>query len=235
MTSIVRHKSGALAHSAKSEIDAFFEAASCVPAAPNSGRGRLIFALDATASRGPTWNAAREIQGMMFETATRYGSLEIQLAFYRGTECKAFSFVNDGPRLAALMSKIEVQAGQTQIGKILQHTIDETIRQPVGTLIFIGDCMEENPDRLAGLASELGMLGVRAFMFHEGKDKTAEWVFRDIARLTGGAFAAFNSTAPETLAELLSAVAAYAAGGLEALEHHASKEAMKLLKAIAKD
>jgi len=88
----------------------------------------------------------------------------------------------------------------------------------VRALVFIGDAMEEELDELAGLAGELGILGVRAFLFQEGEDARAERAFREIARLTGGAWCRFDRNAPSELRDLLGAVAAYAAGGPAVLE-----------------
>ena len=47
-------------------------------------RGRLIFALDATASRQPTWDRACQLQGDMFAAAAELGGLALQLVWYRG-------------------------------------------------------------------------------------------------------------------------------------------------------
>lgn len=208
--------------SSKSDIDGFLEAAAKLPAGVESGRGRLIFALDATMSRQATWDIAQSVQGRMFATAAAHGGLDVQLVYYRGfSECKASRFVAGGQSLASLMSKIGVGAGQTQIAKVLAHTLDETRRVPVRALVFVGDAMEEQLDVLAGLAAELGLLGVKAFLFQEGRDRIAEQAFRKIAQLTGGAYAAFDISAPERLVALLSAAAAYAAGGRPALEFEA--------------
>ena len=83
--------------------------------------------------------------------------------------------------------------------------------------VFVGDAMEENPDRLAALAGELALQGVKAFMFQEGLDLAARRTFTEIARLTGGAYSAFDSGAAARLEALLRAAAAYAAGGYAAL------------------
>jgi hypothetical protein len=60
-----------------SAVDAFVEAAKRAPAPISSGRGRLIFALDATMSRQPTWDTAQALQGRMFEAAARLGGLDV--------------------------------------------------------------------------------------------------------------------------------------------------------------
>jgi hypothetical protein len=205
---------------AKAEIDQFIAAAN--RPAPAAGRGRLIFALDATMSRQPTWDLAQAVQAKMFETAAAHGGLEVQLVYYRGfRECMASRFLSGGKDLSALMTKISVAAGHTQIAKVLRHTLDEAARSPVRALIFIGDAMEEKTDDLADLAGRLGLLGVKAFVFQEGSDRAVERAFRQIALLSGGAYATFDAAAPQRLAALLSAVAAYASGGQLALEAEA--------------
>ncbi|WOJ89943.1 VWA domain-containing protein [Methylocapsa polymorpha] len=208
--------------SAKSDIDQFLDAAAKLPAPAASGRGRLVFALDATMSRQSTWDLAQTVQTKMFATAAAHGGLEVQLVYYRGFgECKASPFMSGGQGLAGLMTKISVGAGQTQIEKVLRHVRDEARKTPIRALVFVGDAMEEQLDVLASVAGELGLLGVKAFLFQEGRDAIAEQAFRQIALLTGGAYATFDSSAPERLVALLSAVAAYAAGGRRALEFEA--------------
>jgi hypothetical protein len=207
---------------AKSDVDLFLDAVSKRPAPAQSERGRLIFALDATMSRQSTWDLAQSVQGNMFETAAAHGGLEVQLVYYRGFgECKASRFMSAGQGLAGLMSKIAVGAGETQIEKVLRHVLHEANDNPVRALVFVGDAMEERIDVLAELAGQIGLLGVKAFLFQEGRDKAAEQAFRQIALLTGGAYATFDSSAPSRLVALLSAVAAYAAGGRRALEFEA--------------
>ncbi len=197
------------------------------------GRGRLIFALDATMSRQPTWDLAQQVQGQMFAAAAACGGLDIQLVYFRGfNECRASAFMRDGAGLGAAMAKIEVRGGQTQIGRVLRHIRAERGERPLGAFVYVGDAMEENADALGRIAGELGLLGVKGFFFHEGGDATAAVCFKDLARLTGGAFATFDSSAPGRLAALLRAAAAYAAGGHKALRDRAEagdREARLLL------
>jgi len=227
-----------LSRSARAEaVEAFIREARRVGAAAEPGR--LIFALDATMSRQPTWDLAQSLQGGMFDAAAALGGLDVQLVFFRGFgECRASDFVGAGQGLAALMSKISCRGGRTQIAKVFRHVLEETGAaleetgaRRVGAVVFVGDAMEEKADELCELAGRLGLLGVKAFMFHEGGDAEAGAAFREIARLTGGAYAAFDASAPRRLAELLSAAAAYAAGGLAELERRADKgeDAARLL------
>ncbi len=131
------------------------------------------------------------------------------------------------------MSAIDCRGGQTQIGRVLGHARQEHGRRPVQALVFVGDAMEEQIDDLCAVAGELGLLGVRAFMFQEGHDPVAEKAYREIARLTHGAYGRFDTGAAHELGELLRAVAAYAAGGLEALQALSSRQAGGAQKLLA--
>lgn len=183
-----------------------------------TGRGRLVFALDATASRQPTWDTACDVQAQMFVEADRLGGLDVQLVYYRGYgECRASKWVSRPADLVRLMTGVTCLAGKTQIGRVLAHALNETRKKPIGALVLVGDCFEEDVDRVGDLAGQLGLLGVRTFVFHEGKDVIAERAFRQIAKLTKGAYCPLDAASPRQLRELLGAVAAYAAGGRRAL------------------
>jgi hypothetical protein len=215
---IPKSKTDALAQpSASADIAAFVAKAKAM--APHaSGRGRLVFALDATMSRQPTWDMACALQADMFREAAAIGSLDIRLVYFRGiSECRASGWISDTAQLARLMGKIACQGGHTQIGKVLSETRREAVASGVRALVFVGDAMEESVDELCAKAGELGLLKVPVFMFQEGHDPVAEQAFREIARLTGGAWCRFDPGAAAQLRELLRAVAAYAAGGREAL------------------
>jgi len=220
--------------STRSEIDVFLsKVKSLAPATGSGQRGRLIFALDATMSRQPTWDTACRLQADMFREAAAIGGLDVQLVYYRGlTECRASSWVSKAERLAALMEQIDCRGGHTQIAKIISHAKRETQTKKVQALVFVGDAMEEKLDDLCHGAGELGLLGVPAFMFQEGNNPITEQAFREIARLSHGAFCRFDVGAAHQLAELLRAVAAYAAGGMRALADLSARQqagAMKLL------
>src|SRR6202011_5711431 len=92
-----------------------------------------------------------------------------------------------------------------------------------------GDAMEENLDDLCHAAGELGLLSVPAFMFQEGDDPVSERAFREIARLTRGAYCRFDPGAAHQLAELLRAAAACAAGGRRHQAPRADEIAMAAL------
>ena len=218
--------------SASEDIAAFVAKARAMAPHTEGGRGRLIFALDATMSRQPTWDMACALQADMFREAASLGSLDIRLVYYRGlNECRASAWISDSAQLAKLMSKIDCRGGNTQIGKVLSEARREAVASGVRAMVFVGDAMEENVDELCVKAGELGLLKVPVFMFQEGHEETAEHAFREIARLTGGAWCKFDPGAAAQLRDLLRAVAAYAAGGREALKRLSARQssAAKLL------
>jgi hypothetical protein len=199
-----------------SQVEAFLRRSQAMRVATTEAQGRLIFALDATASRQPTWDAACELQVQMFNEVC---GLNVQLVYFRGhKECRASGWYSSGDRLGGLMRNIQCMSGATQIGRIIDHVIGQTNKAKVAAAVFVGDCMEEDLDELASKARELGSLGLPMFMFQEGRDTTAEAAYRKIATLTHGAYCHFDTGAAHQLAELLRAVAAYATGGVKALE-----------------
>ncbi len=218
--------------SAARDVDSFLAKLAATPnARPSSQRGRLIFAMDATASRQPTWDHAAQIQGEMFLATEALGGLELQLCFYRGFgEFKVSRWLSCSQDLVRLMTSVNCRAGQTQIYKVLSHALNETRQRKVSALVFVGDCTEENVDRLGALAGELGVHGVPAFVFHEGHDPHAAFAFREIARLSGGAYCRFDSGSASTLKDLLRAVAVFAAGGRPALQDLASRSKGEVLQ-----
>ena len=223
-----------LAASPRAEIDAFLnQLKSLDPAANTGGRGRLLFALDATMSRQPTWDQACVLQAEMFREAAAAGGLDIQLVYYRGlSECRASAWIGEARQLGELMSHIDCRGGHTQIAKVLSHARRESEKAPLGALIFVGDAMEESLDDLCASAGELGLRSVPAFMFQEGYDPVCEQAFREIARLTRGAYCRFAPGAADELGELLRAAAAYAAGGMKALADLRAKHSAGASKLI---
>ena len=207
------------APSSRAEIDAFLDKVRTIERTTTAGkRGRLIFALDATMSRQPTWDAACKLQADMFLEAQAIGGLDVQLVYFRGlSECRASRWVSEPAALASLMETIDCRGGHTQINKVLAHARRETEKSKVQALVYVGDAVEEAVDDLCARAGELGLLSVPAFVFQEGADPLVEQAFREIARLSRGAYCRFNAGAAHELRQLLRAVAAYAAGGIKAL------------------
>ena len=206
------------AQESSDDVSAFLSKVASIPRSAKSGGGRIIFALDATASRQPTWDQASHIQAEMFKETERLGGLEVQLLFYRGYgECKASKWLTDTKTLLRHMTGVTCLAGRTQLRRVLDHAAKEARVRKVDALIFVGDAMEEDIDAVGHKAGELGLLGLPCFMFHEGQDPISWNAFQQIARLSGGACCRFDPSAARQLRDLLAAVAVYAAGGRAAL------------------
>jgi hypothetical protein len=221
-TNIAPRQSGDV--SSRDDVEQFLSQVRAMPQVAASGRrGRLVLAMDATMSRQHSWDTAQAIQSGMFAEAGRIGGLDVQLVYFRGfDECRASKWSSDTKSLARLMSGVSCRGGNTQILRVLKHVRHEAGNGTVNACVYIGDAMEENIDQLAHVAGEVGMIGVPVFMFQEGHDRGAETGFREIARLTRGAYFRFGSDAARILRELLAAVAVYAAGGMTALADHSA-------------
>ena len=224
MSSIKRHD-GRTEPAPAGDVEAFLERVRQAPApASQTGRGRLVLAMDATMSRQHSWDQAIAIQSDMFAEAGRLNGLDVQLVYFRGQgECRASRWSPDTQSLARLMSSIRCAGGRTQILRVLKHLKGEAAAGKVNACVYIGDAMEEPIDQLAAIAGEVGLLGVPVFMFQEGNDAGAEAGFREIARLTRGAYFRFGHDSAKVLRELLMAVAVYAAGGYKALSSHSAE------------
>jgi hypothetical protein len=211
--------------STRAHLEAFFARA-------NPIRARLIFALDATASRQPTWDTASNLQAQMFETVAAIGELDVQLVYYRGHgECVASRWHSDAQSLAAVMSRVTCAAGHTQIRRVLAHARKESAHEKVSAVILVSDQCEEVPVDLYVEARELG---APVFMFQEGSDERVAKIYAEIARITGGAHCKFDAGAAQRLADLLKAVAAFATGGIRALADQKTESARLLLTQIRK-
>ena len=201
----------------RDEIDQFINRSRAL-ANPGGGHPRLLFGIDATASRQPTWDRACELQGRMFRATRDLGGLAVQLCYYRGFgELRASRWLEDEASLLQQMNQVRCAGGYTQIERLLNHALREHAAAPIRALVFIGDAVEEAVDSLCGKAGECGMLGLTLFMFQEGQDYEVEQCFKSMARVSKGAYARFDHDSPHQLADLLGAVASYAAAGSQGL------------------
>ncbi len=209
--------------SSHQDIDAFLKQAQQL-ATPAAGNARIIFALDATASRERTWDHACHLQSEMFLETKELGKLAVQLCHYGGlNNFSASGWLQDTNSLLNRMNSVKCLGGHTQIARLLEHALKQTRQQPVQAIIFIGDCVEEPVDFLCQLSGQLGIHSTPLFIFQEGRDITAARAFKQMAKLSGGAYCRFDDNSAATLKALLSAVAVYATGGRRALLEYAKK------------
>ena len=133
-----------------SEVDRFLTE----KAQETARRGRLIFALDATASRQETWDMACQLQAQMFSEVATIGALDVQLVYYRGPsghaegECRASRWYDSPIYLTKAMSSIVCRAGYTQIRRVLLHCCQEALRSKINAVVFVGDACEESGGQL---------------------------------------------------------------------------------------
>ena len=207
--------------SSGAEVADFIARVNTIAPVGSSGRGRLIFAMGATMSRQPTWDLALGLQADMFHAVKEVGGLDVQLVYFRGFgETRASKWVSDPDALARLMTGVSCQGGYTQIRKVLTHARRESEQNKVNAVVYVGDCMEEDIDELCQRSGSLGLLGTPMFLFQEGRDQKAEQTFKEIARLTRGAYCHFDAGSARQLRQLLAAVAVYATGGHKALRDY---------------
>lgn len=226
----IAKKKSDLPISSTNDVQQFLSKLATIPKA--GGEARLIFALDATASREATWDVASQLQSEMFLSAQSLGGLTTQLCYFRGFgEFFNSKWQSSADEIVRVMSRISCQAGATQIERTFRHAISENENKKIKCIVYIGDAMEESLDRLAELAGKLGLLNIPLFMFQEHGDPVAKNAFMELSRLSGGAYAQFDRASADHLKELLKAVAIYAVGGLRALQDFSksSSREVKLL------
>ncbi len=160
----------------------------------------------------------------MFDATADVGDLAVQLCYYRGfNEFHHSAWCSSARDLLREMSAVRCLGGHTQIKRVLDHASAEHRKQAIKAVVFVGDAVEENPDDLCHLAGQLGVLRIPLFMFQEDIDSAVRSTFKQMAELSGGAYAPFNLASAAELKNLLAAVAVYAAGGRKALEQFESR------------
>jgi hypothetical protein len=152
----VKQQSGSVeTRSSGAEVDAILARVNTLAPISSDGRGRLIFAMDATMSRQPTWDLALGLQADMFRAVKEIGGLDVQLVYFRGfEETRASKWVSDPEALARLMTRVSCQGGYTQIRKVLTHARRESEKHKVNAVIYVGDCIIGSGCRLRGWRSQ---------------------------------------------------------------------------------
>ena len=205
--------------SSKPAINQFLAKAAAVKPPAEGATQRLIFAMDATASRSPTWDLACSLNAELFGAVRDVGNILVQLVYFRGfDEFRASPWKSTPDALLNTMLGVRCLGGRTQILRVLEHVRRECALHPIRALLLVGDCFEENPTEVVAAAGQLAVYGVPMFIFQEGHDPYAAQTFAELARITRGAHVPFRQGSAQELRELLRAVAAYAARGRSGLE-----------------
>ena len=176
---------------------------------------RLVFALDATASRERAWAAARQVTDSLFGAAP--GGIEVALAVHGGGRMTAFGgFHRDVGALRDEAAGISCEPGPTRMLDIVR----ESLRRPgVRAMVYIGDCFEEDESAALALAGSLRLRGTKLVVLQDESSGTtsALRVFRAMAGRTGGIVLPFDAGSLDPLRDALGAVASYVAGGRDML------------------
>jgi hypothetical protein len=199
------------------------------------GRPRLIFAVDATASREPAWAAARMVTDALVKALP--GELDVALAVHGGSRVHTFTaFTSNAAMLRDRAAGVACEAGVTRMLPILASGL----KQPaVRVVVYIGDVFEESVPQGRRLADAMGVRGSTLIVLHDTADPAARRdteVFWDLAKRTRGCVVPFDANAPGRLRDLLSAVAVYAVGGEKLLRarRHELPGAVVLLDHLGK-
>jgi hypothetical protein len=175
-------------------------------------RPRLIFAVDATASREPAWAAARQVTDVLVKALP--GELDVALAVHGGSRVHTFTaFTGDAATLRDQTAGIACVAGLTRLLPMLSASLTQPA---VRVVVYIGDVFEESVQQGRKLADAMGRQGTRLIVLHDTADRSARRdaeVFWDLAKRTGGCVLPFDASSSARLRDLLSAVAVYAVGG----------------------
>ena len=197
-------------------------------------RPRLVFAVDATASREPAWAAARQVTDALVKALP--GELDVALAVHGGSRVHTFTaFTSDASTLRDRAAGVACHAGMTRLLPILATSLKQ---QSVRVVIYIGDVFEESLPQGRQLADAMGGRGTKLIVLHDTADPGARRdaeVFWDLAKRTGGCVLPFDAGASGKLRDILSAVAVYAVGGEKLLRErrHALPGAVALLEHLS--
>ncbi len=175
-------------------------------------RPRLIFAVDATASREPAWAAARQVTDALVRALP--GELDVALAVHGGSRVHTFTaFTSTANTLRDRAAGVSCVAGMTRLLPILSASLN---RAAIKVVVYVGDVFEENIIEGRRIADAMGVHGTRLIVLHDTTDRAATRdaeVFWDLAKRSGGCVLPFDASASVRLRDLLSAVAVYAVGG----------------------
>ena len=210
------------------------EVKSLGPATGTGLRGRLIFALDATMSRQPLWDTACKLQADMFREAAAIGGLDVQLVYYRSlAECRAsrLGVAGRAARRADDAHRLPRRPHPDRQGARACARARPNARRCRRW------CSSATPWRRSSTISarrpaSSACSACRPSCSRKATTPIAEQAFREIARLTKGAYCRFDPGAAHQLGELLRAVAAYAAGGMRALADLSARRDAGAIKLI---
>ena len=185
-------------------------------AALDTGRPRLLLAVDATASREPAWAAARATTDALFAAVP--DGLDVGLAVHGGSEVHTWvEPVAEAARLRDRAAAVTCRAGRTRLVEVLDRA--RTIER-LKVVVYAGDVFEEELAQALEAAKALRLRGCRVVILHDTADLLAchaGSAFSAIADAGGGCVLPFEAGSLPRLREMLEALAVLAAGGVRLL------------------
>ena len=170
-------------------------------------------------SRQPTWDMALALQADMFHAVKAVGGLDVQLVYFRGAgECRASKWVSDPDALARaddarhLPRRLHADR-QGAEARAQRRPAKRRQRARLRRRLHGGGASTI----CAGAPASWRCWACRCSCSRRARTPAPRRAFREIARLTKGAYCRFDAGSAAQLRELLSAVAVYAAGGRKAL------------------
>jgi len=197
---------------------------------------RIIFSLDATASRAPTWQQAQSLHKALFEAASETSELSLQLCYFRGIATfHASPWLATASGLRGALSQIYCEGGITQIQRLLEHCLHQhSDSTSIKAIIFVGDAVEEDAGLLNDLAVKCRLAKRPLYIFQEGSDPVAGSAFASMAALSGGVHFGLGNDSADQLRRLLQSVVRLATGGRKALESSTRESDKLLLKKLTR-
>ena len=197
---------------------------------------RIIFSLDATASRAPTWQQAQSLHEALFDAASETSELLLQLCYFRGMATfHASPWVATATGLRQELAEVYCEGGTTQLQRLLEHCLTQ---HPGSTslkaIIFVGDAVEESANVLNDIAVRCRLAKRPLYIFQEGSDEAASRIFASMAALSGGVHFSLGDNSADRLRRLLQSVIRLATGGRKALESSAHESDKLLLKKLGR-
>ena len=108
--------------------------------------GRLLVALDLTASRAESLKQARVATARMFAAIKAVGKVAVKMLYFRGDECRATAWHDDADKISGAMLSLSCKTGNTQICRVLKLALAE--KEKLSGVVLVGDHSEDNPDEL---------------------------------------------------------------------------------------
>jgi hypothetical protein len=194
---------------------------------------RLLFAVDATASRESAWNTAKRLTDTLFTAVP--DRCPISLAVHGGSRVHTFTpFTTNAASLRSKAASVQCEAGGTTLLPILRRALALT---DIGTIVYVGDHFEESKREAFGLAQLLAGQRTRLIVLHDGRNNATRAFFRLLAEATEGTVLPFDANAVDGLRDLLHAVVVMTVHGLDHLRSHEAhiKGATLLLQHLRTD